>query len=226
MAVVRLEDLDDTGDGRRFSPSAARNRGDILEVLRRVLDGSSSVFEIASGTGEHAVHFTAALPRIRWQPTDRDAEALLSIEAWRREQSHDRILPPKHVDVLEVAAMPDDERLASFGMHDAIVAINFFHITPWSACEAFVRVAASLLRPGGVTFVYGAFLRDDVVTAPSNLDFDARLRATDPAYGVRRLEDVQRIAFEVGLELGEVLAMPNNNLGLVFTRVRLVTRGR
>ncbi|MCA8968230.1 MAG: DUF938 domain-containing protein [Planctomycetes bacterium] len=222
-AVVRLEDLDERGDGRRFSPSAARNRGDILEVLRHVLDGRSRVFEIASGTGEHAVHFTEALPRVRWQPTDRDAEALLSIEAWRRAQSHDRILPPKHVDVIEVAAMPEEERLASFGQHDAIVAINFFHITPWTACEAFVRVAASLLQPGGVTFVYGAFLRDEVETAPSNLDFDARLRATDPAYGVRKLEDVRRITCDVGLELGEVITMPNNNVGLVFTRV---IRGR
>ncbi len=206
---VRLEDLDAEGDGRRSSPSAARNRAEILPVLRRVLPARGRALEIASGTGEHAVHFARGLPDWSWQPTDRDAEGLASIDAWRVHAGLPNVLPPLRLDVER-----DDWPAGPF---DAVVAINLLHITPWSAGLALLDGAARVLATGGVLCLYGAFFRDDRATAPSNLDFDARLRAQDPELGVRRLEAVVAAAQARGLSLRAVVEMPNQNLTVVLS---------
>lgn len=204
---VRLESLDDVPDGRRFSPSVARNRDEIRDALRTTLPRRGVVVEVASGTGEHAIHVASCMPDLIWHPTDRDAEALASIAAWRRRAQLENLRPAQHLDVVE--PWPIDYA-------DAVVAINFFHITPWEACQAFLSGAAGILAPRGTVVIYGAFLCNDRPTAPSNLDFDARLRETDPSYGVRHLEAVEQEASRHGLELARVTSMPNNNFLLVL----------
>ena len=236
MTVVRLEDLDADGDGRRFSPSAARNRDAIRDVLAPLLPPRARVLEVASGTGEHALHVTSARPDLDWQPSDRDSEAVRSIEAWRALSGGKGMRAPLCLDVADKAqcraifgeglfdAGPFLEGPRGAALFDAIVAINFFHITPWSCGEAFLDLAARLLEDGGFVFIYGAFFRDDVVTAQSNLDFDARLRAEDPSFGVRRLEVVTDVAARHGLALECCTAVPNNNYAVTLRRVS-VTRG-
>jgi predicted O-methyltransferase YrrM len=201
---VRLEELADEADGRRRSPSAARNRAEILPVLREALADAREVLEIACGTGEHAVHFARALPQLSWQPTDRDEEALRSCRAWWAHAQLPNLREPRPLDV-EAA----DWGLAEV---DAVVAINFLHITPWSACRALLAGAARVLRPGGLVFVYGAMFRSGHEREPSNLEFDRRLRTEDPAFGVRELEALLEVAASHGLAPGAVLEMPHRNL--------------
>lgn len=193
-----------------FAPSAQRNRDEILSVLREVLPDEGTILELASGTGQHAVHFAPHFPGATWQPSDRRPEALASIRAWRDEAALPNLAEPVAIDVL-------DERWP-VAEASAIVAINCLHVAPWETALALLAGAARTLRPGGPLFYYGAFFRDDRETAPSNLAFDADLRARDPRWGVRRLEDVLAAAAERGLAFEELRDMPNNNFGLVLRR--------
>jgi hypothetical protein len=195
---------------RRSSPSAARNREPILEVLRRVLPASGRVLEIAAGTGEHAVHFAGALPGLAWQPSDPDATSRRSIAAWRAEAALPNLHEPLELDVT-AADWP-------VGAVEAIVCINMLHISPWAATEGLMAGAAARLAPGAPLFVYGPFRRAGVPTAPSNEAFDASLRARDPAWGLRDLDAVAQLAAGQGLDLVEVVKMPANNLSLLFRR--------
>jgi SAM-dependent methyltransferase len=192
------------------SPSAARNRDPILAVLQRILPHAGTVLEIASGTGEHAVHFAAALPHLTWQPTDQDEQALSSIAAHRIASGLPNLLPPLRLD----AAAPDwpVERA------DAVVAINMVHISPWRATQGLIAGAGRVLPPGGVLYLYGAYKENGAHTALSNEAFDQDLRRRNPEWGVRDLDEVTELARTQGLDLAERIAMPANNLSLVFRR--------
>jgi SAM-dependent methyltransferase len=192
---------------KRHAPASERNREPILEVLRRVLPARGLVVEIASGTGQHAVHVAAALPGITWQPTDLDPDALTSIAAWREEAGLANLRAPVALDVT-APVWP-------FDAADAIVCINMIHIAPWAASVALLDGAGRLLPAGGVLYTYGPY-RFDGVTAPSNEAFDRSLRERDPAWGVRDVRDLRAAAAARGLTLDEVVAMPANNHSLVF----------
>lgn len=193
------------------SPATARNKDLILEVLRQHFPASGLVLEIASGAGEHALHMAANLPGLTWQPTDPDPQALASIAAWRDQSGTANLLAPLELD----AARPD---LWPVNAADAIVCINMIHISPWAATEGLFAGAARLLSAQGVLVTYGPYLEDDVDTAPSNLAFDASLKSRDPAWGIRRREDIEALAAAHGLALHARIAMPANNLSLVFRR--------
>ncbi|MCW5833601.1 MAG: DUF938 domain-containing protein [Labilithrix sp.] len=196
-------------DPRRFAPATARNRDAILAVLRRFVVPGANVLEIASGTGEHAVYLAPRLEVASWQPTDPDADARRSIDAWRAEARADRVLPARELDV--TAPWP---RLTP--APDAIVCVNMIHIAPWSACLGLLDGAAAVLAPGARLYLYGPYRRNGAHTAPSNEAFDASLRARDPAWGVRDLEAVTAEAAARGLALAEVVEMPANNLSVVL----------
>jgi len=192
------------------SPAARRNREPILGVLRRVLPARGTVLEIASGSGEHAVHFAAALPRLSWQPTDDDPDALASIAAYRDDAGLPNLLPPIALD----AAAPS----WPVAHADAVVSINMIHIAPWSAAEGLIAGAGRLLAPGAVLYLYGPFKENGHHTAPSNAAFDASLRASNKKWGVRDLGEVSALAGRHGLDFAERVAMPANNLSVVFRR--------
>lgn len=192
------------------SPSVARNRDPILAVLRRVLPARGTILEIASGTGEHAVHFAAALPEIVWQPTERDAAALRSIKAHRTATGLANLRTPLDLD----AAAP----AWPLANADAIVSINMIHISRWAATEGLMAGAKRLLAPGGVLYLYGPFKENGVHTAPSNEAFDANLRAHNKDWGVRDLGEVATLAGRHGLDLAERVEMPVNNLSVIFKR--------
>lgn len=197
--------------GALTSPATARNRGAILSVMGPRLPAEGLVLEIAAGAGEHAVHMAAALPQLRWRPTDPSPEALASIEAWRRHAALPNLLEPLRLD----ASAPDDWPV---DRADALVNINMIHISPWSATVGLITGAARVLPAGGGLFLYGPFIERDVETAPSNLAFDESLRARNPDWGVRRLDDVAELAAAHGLALAERIAMPANNLTVVFRK--------
>ncbi|AMR81979.1 DUF938 domain-containing protein [Cupriavidus nantongensis] len=197
-------------DARRMAPATERNREPILAVLRQVLPASGTVLEIASGTGQHAVHFAAALPGITWQPSDPDAAARASIAAWTAHAGLANVRAPLALDVCQ---QPWGIDAAA-----AVVCINMIHIAPWAAAEALFAGAGKLLGPGGVLFLYGPYRRGGAHTAPSNAAFDAQLRATDPDWGVRDMEAVVALGAAQGLRCDEPVPMPANNFCLVLRK--------
>jgi len=199
-------------DARQHSPAAERNQGPIAAVLQRVLPAQGVALEIASGTGQHAAHFAAALPLWQWQPSDGDAASLPSIRAWC--QGLANVMPPLHLDVL-APHWPGAPEAA-----DAVFCANMLHIAPWPTCAALMQGAARHLAPQGLLLLYGPYLVEGENTAPGNLAFDADLRRRHPAWGLRWLHDVLAQAAHVGLHLQERVAMPANNLMLVLARGR------
>lgn len=190
------------------SPATARNKDHIFQVLREHLPATGLVLEIASGAGEHALHMATCLPALTWQPTDPDPQALASIAAWR-EQGPPNLRPPLELD----ASRPESWPVAAA---DAVVCINMIHISLWTATEGLFAGAARLLPAKGVLITYGPYLEDEVETAPSNLAFDQSLKSRNPAWGIRRREDLEVLAATHGLALHARIAMPANNLTLVF----------
>ncbi|GJH17770.1 DUF938 domain-containing protein [Caballeronia novacaledonica] len=195
---------------RRRAPAAERNRDAILSVLARVLPRSGVVLEIASGTGQHAVHCAAALPGIAWQPSDPDADARDSIAAWRAHAGLANLNTPLALDVLN-----NDWGIGNVA---AIVCINMIHIAPWEAAESLFRGAGARLASGGVLYLYGPYRRNGAHTAPSNEAFDQQLRERDPRWGVRDMEAVAALGEKAGLTLVETVAMPANNFSVVFEK--------
>ena len=194
----------------KVAPAAARNREPILQVLRACLPHPALVLEIASGTGEHAVWFSNALTALTWQPTDQDSEALESIAAWRDKAGLPNLLPPLRLDA-SAETWP-------VAQADAVVAINMVHIAPWAVTLGLIAGAGRVLPSGGLLFLYGPFREGGVHTAAGNAAFDAELRARNPALGVRDLDEVTALAARHGLQAPERIAMPANNLSLVFHR--------
>ncbi|HSH89367.1 MAG TPA: DUF938 domain-containing protein [Ramlibacter sp.] len=196
------------------SPASDRNKQPILDVLRQVLPARGIALEIASGTGQHAAWFAAGLPGWTWQPTDLEGSAFASIEAYVNEAGVTNVRPPLLLNVLETGWPSGGAEFEE--KFDAIFCANMLHISPWEACAGLMQGAARYLSPNGLLVTYGPYLEDNVVTSPGNLAFDEDLRSRDPAWGIRRVEDVKREAARAGLNLRERHAMPANNLVLVF----------
>ncbi len=196
---------------KQHAPAAERNRDPILTVLRELLPGPAPlrVLEIASGTGQHALHFATHLPHVHWQPTDASAEARASVEAWRQESGLPNLAPVQPLDVCERWL---NERF------DAIYCANMIHISPYETTPALLSGARTVLVPQGALILYGPFRREGQHTAPSNEGFDLSLRARDPSWGVRDLEEVAELARERELDLERIVEMPANNLTVVFRR--------
>jgi SAM-dependent methyltransferase len=195
---------------KRHATATERNREPLLAVLREVLPASGTVLEVASGTGQHAVFFARAFPGLLWQPTDVEPESLESIAAWRAEEPLPNLLPPLTLD-----AAADAWPVASA---DVLLNVNMIHISPWESCQGLMRGAGRVLSPGGLLVMYGPYFVEGRETAPSNLAFDASLRARDTRWGVRQLGDVTAEAAKHGLERERVVDMPSNNLTLVFRK--------
>lgn len=195
-------------DGRLSAPAADRNKGPILEVLKRVLPERGFVLEIASGTGQHVVHFAAALRQLQWQPSEPDPDMRSSIAAWIGQSGLANVLPPLDLDV----CAPD----WPIEHADAVLCINMAHITPWRATLCLLGGAARVLSPGGVLILYGPYRRNGRHTAPSNESFDRQLRGADPEWGVRDMEAVEEAARQSGLIREEIVPMPANNFTLVL----------
>lgn len=198
--------------GARLAPSTARNRDPILEVLRGHLPPNGLVLEVAAGAGEHAAYFAAAFPGLTWLPTDPDPEALASIAAWRGHAALPNLLAPVRLDAAAAEPWPVSEA-------QAVVNINMIHISPWAATEGLMAGAGRILPNDGVLFLYGPYFEDGVEPAPSNTAFDQSLKSRNPAWGIRRREDVEALAAGHGLQPASRIPMPANNLSLVFRKV-------
>ena len=198
-------------DLRRFSPAVARNKFAIAEVLMRHLPASGLILEIASGSGEHALHFAANFPSLEFQPTDPDICACASIAAWQQEMQMPNLRQPLALDVM-AEYWPVEKA-------DAALCINMIHIVPWEATLALMKGVARILPLGAVFFLYGPFKLDGQHTASTNEAFDANLRSNDSRWGVRDLAAVTEIANTAGFGVQLVEEMPANNLSVIFRRL-------
>ena len=197
-------------DPRRSAPHVARNTAPIIELLRDVLPPKGLVLEVASGSGQQVIEFARAFPKLLWQPSDADPAALDSSEAWHAEAGLFNLLNPVRLDASAVGW--------PIASAEAIVCINMVHISPWAATEGLMRGAARLLEPGSPLYLYGPYRQAGVPTAPSNEAFDASLRARNPEWGLRNLEEVVSEAERNGLALERVVPMPANNLSILFLK--------
>lgn len=207
-------------------PATQRNREAIGKVMCEWVaehhpnDSSGyRVLEVASGSGEHSIYLAPELsklqPGLRWQSSDLKEEHVASIRAWQKESASALFEPAIAIDVL---AAPEEQRPAPSSV-DLLYNANMIHIAPWECTAGLFRLAKRSLSARGMIFLYGPFMRNGAHTSPSNAAFSEGLRAQDPRWGVRELEEVQGVASDFAFELGELREMPANNLSLLFKRV-------
>ncbi|SOE08798.1 uncharacterized protein DUF938 [Hoeflea halophila] len=197
-------------DPRFSSPSALRNREPIADLLAHVLPANGTVLEIASGSGEHVIHFARRFPNLKWQPSDPAPDARASVDAWVTAEKLSNVLRPLDLDATS--------ETWPISQADAMIAINMIHISPWPATRGLLRHAGQLLPGGGSLVLYGPYRREGQPLVASNAEFDASLRARNPEWGIRQLEEIASLANQSGLSLTSVTELPANNLGVVFTR--------
>lgn len=205
-------------DGRLDAPAFHRNHAPIWEAVSEFLAAQDGdLLEIGSGTGQHAATFAAHVPRLAWWPSDIYDSHLRSIAAWRAQVGFPNLRAPQRIDLTDPgwSWTGDAGRNAPLA---AMLCINVLHISPWTVSEHLLAGAGRLLRKNGRLFVYGPFKRGGVHTAPSNAAFDATLRAENPAWGVRDIDNLDALAQAAGLARAEVSSMPANNLVLAFAR--------
>lgn len=196
---------------KRHAPATARNSAPIANVLHRELPKKGMVLEIASGTGEHAIYFAREFPDLVWQPSDREEAELASVSAWIKESHAANIREPLRLDAA-ASHWPVENA-------DAILCINMVHISPWEATEGLMRGAGLLLAEHAPLVLYGPYREAHVETAPSNEQFELWLKDRDPRFGLRHVDDMDRLASDHGLQRTARYEMPANNLTLVYRKL-------
>ncbi|MFC3052035.1 DUF938 domain-containing protein [Kordiimonas pumila] len=208
--MVRFFDPKATSENaakRLHAPATERNREVIWDVLSNRLPKEGLIFEVASGTGEHAAFMAPKLSHHKWQPSDIDPRHLESINAWAQHVCADTVLPATRFDVL-TDNFPDNPA--------AILAVNLVHISPWSVTEALIAKAGEALHSGAILYLYGPYKQNGAHTSESNIAFDQSLKFNNPEWGVRDMETVIGLAAKAGFMAPEILPMPANNFSLVF----------
>lgn len=198
-------------DARQYAPATERNREPILAVLREVLPPVGTILEVSSGSGEHAVFFAPRLAPRKWLPSDPNPVARASIAAWRQYCPSENLYPPIALDVCDSSWAVEQEI-------SAIANINMIHIAPWAACLGLMAGARRILPLGGKLYLYGPFKQGGKHTAPSNAAFDESLQVQNPQWGIRDLEEVVAVAQSEGFLLVKTVAMPANNLSVIFQK--------
>ncbi len=189
-------------------PATLRNRDPILSIIQQHLPENGCILETASGTGEHLTYFAQKYPQLQWQPSDKNDELFWAIRT--RSKNISNILPPKIIDVTKT-----DPRILN-QQYDAIFNINMIHISPWQACLGFFSLASRIIKSKGLIYLYGPYKKQGQHTSSSNEIFDSNLRAQNPAWGVRDMEEVISIADTNGFCIHQIEPMPANNYSLVF----------
>jgi len=220
---------------KQHAPATLRNRDPIAAVLAQELPPTGTVLEIASGTGEHALFFAAAFPALVWQPSDPWADALASIAAYRADYPGDNLAAPVRLDAAAADSWPVAAAAAIVGINldpdsyafnnsvtnakfDALICINMVHISEWAATIGLFRGGAAVLTRKAPIILYGPYLEEGVETASSNSEFDQSLKARNPAWGLRHLAEVDRVAAQWGFERSNRYELPANNLTLIYRK--------
>lgn len=194
---------------RPFSQACENNKDPILRVIRPVFSRPLTVWEIGSGTGQHACYFAGQLPHVNWQPTDRQ-ENIAGIALWRQAAGLANLRPPLILDVTD-AAWPCTRI-------EALFTANTLHIMSWRQVQVVFDRLGQYLAPDAPVCIYGPFNYQGRYTSDSNARFDQWLKGRDPLSGIRDFEAVTALAASIGLQLVDDVAMPANNRLLVLSR--------
>jgi len=194
-----------------FSAACERNKAPILQVLRPLYVGVTHVLEVGSGTGQHAVHFAAAMPHLQWQCSDVPAH-LAGMKLWLDEAALPNLPPPLALDVSQ--GLPR-------GPFDAVFTANTLHIMGWSEVQCLFDGLAACLCGNGLFTAYGPFNLGGRFTSEGNARFDAQLRQADPRRGIRDLEAVDALARAAGLQMLRDEPMPAHNRCVSWQRAVL-----
>ncbi len=192
-------------------PATYRNRGPLLEVLRDRLPESGTVLEVGSGSGQHIAFFAAQLPHLTFQPSDVQSDHVASIQAWVKEAGVTNVETALLLDACQPGWPLESV--------EAVLCVNVIHIAPWEVCQSLMRESGRLLAPGAPLILYGAMQLEGRHVSQSNVEFDRGLRAQDPRWGVRDLEQVDEAASCHGLQRDELIKMPANNFVVVYRRI-------
>jgi SAM-dependent methyltransferase len=210
------------GDGRLRSPSFERNFAPIRDGLRPYLDGrKGTVLEIGSGTGQHIAHWAGEFPGLTWVPSDIHTTHHASIAAWCMALDNRNMSEPLFVDAS--ADWPGQPPVQALGELITVLSCNVVHIAPWAVAEGIVHGAARALEPGGVLILYGPFREAGHHTGEGNARFDAKLRAENPDWGVRDIDEIAALAEAAGFSPARITRMPSNNLLVAFRRDQAIT---
>jgi cyclopropane fatty-acyl-phospholipid synthase-like methyltransferase len=196
---------------RPLSEAAERNKAPILDVLRRAFAGAATVLEIGSGTGQHAVHFAAALPDLVWQPTEMPGR----VDGMRSRIAAaglPNLAAPRELDVRD--------RPWKGGTVDAVFSANTAHIMAWPEVERMLEGVGEVLAEGGVFCLYGPIRSGGDFDTESNRRFDALLKSEQPEMGLRDREALVETARVHGLVLVAEHPMPANNRLLEWRKTR------
>lgn len=208
------------------NPSASRNQGPILEVLKLVLDKETpnlKCLEISSGTGQHVTYFSSRFPNITFQPSEYNEGMFSSIVAYKQNFKTVNVADPVRIDVsVPYTDWPPDAEGRSFAEQsksfDYILCINMIHITPIECTEGLFRNCSKLLKVGKHLITYGPYGLDGLVSPESNVRFDQMLKSQDPRWGVRDLNALKKLADYFGLECTTIFDLPSNNKCVVWTK--------
>ncbi len=201
------------GDARQHAPATQRNADFIIDVLKKVLPEKGEVLEVASGSGEHVLAFAKAFPNLTWQPSDPFGDSRLSIDAWVEEGHVKTIKSALNLDM----TTPQWHHFVRTPVN-AILSINMIHIAPWAACEGLMTGAGQLLGKGDLLYTYGPYRKNGLQTSESNQIFEVWLKGKSSEYGIRDVAVVAEEAMKHGLVLEQEIAMPANNLSLLFRK--------
>ena len=204
--------MNDNTDVRLDYPATGRNQEVILDVLKEALPKSGAVLEVASGSGQHITYFAQQIPQLKWQPSDIEAAARASIDAWRNKMG---VTEAVHTPI-DLDARVDIWSLGHIKDLNAIMSINMIHISAWEACLGLLKNASRVLPAGGVLYLYGPFKVGGFHIAPSNAEFDLSLQSQNPSWGVRNLDDVAEEALKQNFQLMKTIRMPANNFSVIF----------
>ncbi|MEZ7845080.1 MAG: DUF938 domain-containing protein [Rhodospirillales bacterium] len=204
--------MNENTDVRLDYPATGRNQEVILDVLKEALPKSGAVLEVASGSGQHITYFAQQIPQLKWQPSDIEAAARASIDAWRNEMG---VTEAVHTPI-DLDARVDIWSLGHIKDLNAIMSINMIHISAWEACLGLLKNASRVLPAGGVLYLYGPFKVGGFHIAPSNAEFDLSLQSQNPSWGVRNLDDVAEEALKQNFQLMKTIRMPANNFSVIF----------
>jgi SAM-dependent methyltransferase len=217
IARYSPENTASEGDGRLRSPSFGRNFIPIRDALIPYLVGQAgTVLEIGSGTGQHIAHWAGESPGLHWVPSDIQTTHHASITAWGMALGTRNMSEPLFVDA--ATGWSEQSPVQALGELTAVLCCNVIHIAPWAVAMGIIHGAARVLKPGGVLILYGPFREGGRHTGEGNASFDAALRAENPDWGVRDLDEVAALAAAARLGPAQITRMPSNNLAVAFTR--------
>ncbi|XP_013414878.1 methyltransferase-like 26 isoform X1 [Lingula anatina] len=202
-----------------WTTAGEKNKGPILQVLKEHSDQERRLFalEIASGPGQHVVHFAEHMPNVTWQPSECDKDSLQSIAGYIAAKESKNVLQPVFIDASQPLSKWAGGSLIPQSC-DLIVNINMIHISPWSATEGLFKAAGVLLKPGAIMATYGPYMINGMLTPESNVRFDQSLKERCPEWGIRDTADLEKLAKENALTLEKMVDMPANNKVLLFKK--------